>query len=162
MSRIVKLLLIFSFIVLMNCTNQDRAYFSSHDDKKYITFISDPESSYNVYVIPGKWAKKELPDDNYIILSWSDVFDFAVNWESEKYRFAYPSVVKNKLDTSKVEFSKFLHPEEGVMIDGESHYDAPKVEGYLISSFFSGGYLEERETLVKIAQERKTDGKQNK
>lgn len=130
-------------IVMISCDTRSH-YFYSPDKKKCITFIRDKEDANLYFVIPGKIDGSRIPDNNYLLIKWSEVHNFDVNWSSKKYRFAYPMVVKNTLDTSQVDFSFSLRKEELVQINGESWYKLPEVEGFALPYLFRGSYVEKR------------------
>ena len=140
-----KIILILVGFVAVSCEN--RWHFYSPDKNKCVTFVKDSEHAYRYYVIPGRYNSSNTPESNYLLIKWSEDHNFDVNWSSNKYRFAYPLVVKNMLDTSKVDFSYALRDEEKTTINGESWYRLPEVEGFALPYIFRGTYVERRKQM---------------
>jgi len=138
---------IFLLLIMWSCDN--RSYFYSPNGKKCLTFIEHESNPYYFYVVPGKWEKVKSPKNNYLIVEWSDVRSFEVNWDADKYRIAYPGEVENNIDTSLVDYSWYLYDDETVLIDGEKRRKSPMVEGYLIGDIIRGDYIEKRKQLNK-------------
>ncbi len=125
-------------------------YFYSPSKEKCITFIQHEEKTFLYYVIPGKLSGSEIPNSGYLLIKWSEVHNFDVNWSLKKYRFAYPLVVKNTLDTSLVDFSFSLRSEETVKVNGESWYKLPDVEGFALPYIFRGSYIDKRKEMSEM------------
>jgi len=137
--------LIFLTLVISSCEN--RWYFYSPSKEKCITFIEHEEEKSLYYVMPGKLTGSKIPNSGYLLIKWSEDHNFDVNWSSKKYRFAYPLVVKNTLDTSLVDFSFSLRNEEIVNANGESWYKLPDVEGFALPYIFRGSYIDKRKEM---------------
>jgi hypothetical protein len=148
-----KVIVIFLLVCFSCLPTTNKKYLISPDGKKYITFIEHESNTHWYYVIPGKYESRDNPTSNYVIIQWSDVFDFEVNWSrKDKYRFAYPFVVTNKLDSKKVDFSEKLDQEGEVKIEnGKSVYKLPQIEGYLIEYIMREEYLAQRKKMYEAA-----------
>lgn len=131
--------------VMIGCEN--RWYFYSPNKEECITFITHENDPFVYYVVPGKYKGRTKPKKNFLTIRWSEDHSFAVNWSAKKYRFAYPLVVENDLDTTLVDFSYTLRRDETVMINGESWYNLPEVEGFALPYIMRGSYLDERKEM---------------
>jgi hypothetical protein len=143
--------LICTAVTCISCS--DREYFLSPDQSRCITFIEHENNSHWYYVVPGRYESPDKPSSNFLVIQWSDVFDFEVNWgRKDKYRFAYPFVVTNKLDTTKVDFSEKLNKDGEVKVEnGKTVYKLPQIEGYLIEYIMRDEYLIERKKMYEAA-----------
>jgi hypothetical protein len=149
MGKLETIILIIICFAMSSCNKRNKAFFYSYDKSKCITFLDHPENRHWLYVIPGEYKSSGYPKSNYLIIKWDEIYNFDVKWSAEKYRFSYPSVIENQLDTSRVDFSRFLRDNEGMVINGKTYYAPPDVEGYPLTKILKGEYLEGRQKLIE-------------
>ena len=146
MRKIIALVL--PTLLMSGCEN--KSYFYSPSKDRCITFIEHNDNPYLFYVMPGMHSK--IPDNGYLLIRWTEDYNFDVNWSAKKYRFTYRFVAENTLDSTLVDFSPSLRPEETVIVNGESWYKFPEVEGFALPYITSGTYVKQRKRIYESLQ----------